>query len=367
MEPLKFEKIFIHQDSVETEIAKRVQSQFDAHLIEVVSEKPLTQKEGRLSTADFERSKKLLYVAPFKGSFFKRCPGAKPGLSCCNYFVLNLGLQCNMNCSYCYLQSYINSPLLTVYTNIDQALEELAQVASNPDHHYRVGTGEVTDSLSLDSITHHSKQLIAFFRNYPKWQLEFKTKSNCVDVFLDEPHAENVIVSWSINPQYVISSEEHGTANLAERLNAAKRCVEKKFKVAFHIDPMIWHPQWKETYGEMIDRVTSTFRPEQVNWVTVGALRFQPDQRRMMKDRFGMQSLVNQAEVFASEEGKLRYDLSLRNEMFKFVLERFKTHDKTWKISLCMETKESWVTTMASTASQIPEIKSLFLPPERSI
>ncbi len=141
-----------------------------------------------------------------------------------------------MNCSYCYLQSFINTPVLTVYTNLDHALDELRALGMS-DHVLRVGTGETVDSLSLDDITLYSRELITFFRDYPKWQLEFKTKSAKVDQFLDVEHAGNVIVSWSINPQNIIAKEEHLTASLDQRLSAAERCLAAGFKVSFHIDP----------------------------------------------------------------------------------------------------------------------------------
>ncbi|MBK9038750.1 MAG: hypothetical protein IPL83_06240 [Bdellovibrionales bacterium] len=142
-----------------------------------------------------------MYIHEFKGRFFKRCPGAKPGLACCNYFVLNLGLQCDMNCTYCYLQSYINTPVLSVYSNIEQSIAELEDFAKvQAEAKIRIGTGETTDSLSLDDLTLYSRKLINFFRSVPNWRLELKTKSNKVDQFLDLEHEKNIIVSWSLNP-----------------------------------------------------------------------------------------------------------------------------------------------------------------------
>src|SRR5690606_16173990 len=125
---------------------------------------------------------------------------------------LNWGSQCDMNCSYCYLQSFINSPVTTLYSNIDKALDELREIGlSSAGQKIRIGTGETVDSLSMDELTLHSRRLIEFFKDYPQWTLEFKTKSAKVDQFLDCTHSGNVVVSWSMNPQNVIQSEEHLT------------------------------------------------------------------------------------------------------------------------------------------------------------
>ncbi len=360
----KFEKVFINENVLESELAKRFQKLFSKEQIQVIQSEPYPESKGTLSAREFDRGKKQIHLTEFKGSFFKRCPGSKPGLACCNYYVLNLGLQCDMNCSYCYLQSFINTPVLTIYTNIDQALDELKEMADKGAfaQRLRIGTGETIDSLSLDELTLYSKKLIHFFKDYPNWRLEFKTKSNKVAQFLNEEHAGNVIVSWSINPQNIISQEEHGTATLNERLDAAARCLERGFQIAFHIDPMIWHPEWQESYASLVDELHRRFRPEQIPYFSLGSLRFQPEQRHMMRERFGMKSLVTQGEMFAGKDGKLRYDADLRQEMYQFVLGRFRALDPTWKIFLCMETPESWLGTYQAPPRRVKEIAELFQP-----
>lgn len=358
-----FEKVFIHENSQDSLVAKRFKSLFAKERIEIVNETPFKNAEGTLSAEDFDRSKKNIFIKKFEGQFFKQCPGSKPGLVCCNYFVLNLGLQCNMNCSYCYLQSYINTPVMTVYSNIEESLNQLDQIASqHPEKPYRVGTGETIDSLSLDPLTLYSHQLIDFFKRYPKWTLELKTKSNFVDHFIDLPHAGNVQVAWSINPSHIIEQEEHSTASFEERITAAKKCLSKGFKVAFHIDPIIWHPNWKENYLGLVSRITEEFRPEDIPHISLGTLRFQPEQRHIMKERFGMQSLVTSAEMFRSKDGKMRYDYSLRKEMFQTLLEAFKQHSPRWRVALCMETPEAWVPTIQGSPRKNQNLEELFRP-----
>ena len=361
----QFDRVFIDLQSKDSSVAQRILKYFPQDKIEWVDKEPLQNKKGTLSSEEFNQSKRLLFVTPFPGHFFKRCPGAtqKKVLTCCNYYVLNLGQQCNMNCSYCYLQSYINSPVMKLYSNIDQALLELEDMAK--DHSelpFRVGTGEVIDSLSLDEISLYSRKLIQFFAKYPRWTLEFKTKSSQVDQFLDIPHAGNAVVSWSINPAYIIEREEHGTARFSERMEAAIKCRDRGFKIAFHIDPMIWHEDWQKNYGELVDIITQNFVPKDLHIISIGALRFQPEQRHMMRERFGMKSLVTSAEVFVSEGGKMRYDSQIRQQMFDFVLKRFKSHSVDWNIFMCMETPENWIATYDKTPMQVPELKEFFRP-----
>jgi len=361
-----FERIFIDDASENSEVANRVRSLYPPEIIFNSSDdQELLNRKGPMSAEEYNRSKKTLWLTTFKGQFFKRCPGAtqKKALTCCNYHVLNLGSQCNMNCSYCYLQSYLNSHVTKIFTNIDQALAELKEMAESfPAQPFRVGTGEVIDSLSLDEITLYSRKLIGFFNQYPNWILEFKTKSAKVEQFLDVPTKGNTTVSWSINPPLVIEKEEHGTARLHERLDAAEKCLQKGFKIAFHIDPMIWHPEWKESYGFLAEELNKRYRAEDVHIISLGTLRFQPEQRHMMRERFGMNSYVTSAEMFKGEGDKLRYDAALRSEMFQFMIQKMKALNPKWNIFLCMETPETWIQSFEKIPMQMPELRSFFKP-----
>ncbi len=362
---LDFEKIYIDPKSKDSDVAKRFIQIFPNEKI-VFTEDPNIESSnstGILSPKEFDKSKKNIFITPFQGQFFKRCPGTHQKMACCNYFVLNLGLQCNMNCSYCYLQSFINTKTMTIYSNIDDALAELKTMTDEfKGLTFRVGTGEVIDSLSLDPLTLYSHTLINFFKDKPHLTLEFKTKSNLVDQFVDLDHANNVIVSWSINPQHIIEKEEHLTSSLYERLNAAEKCKSKGYKIAFHIDPMIWHPEWKTNYKRLVDDITSRFDPEDLPYISLGALRFQKEQRWMMKERFGLNSYVNQAELFEGKDKKLRYDQDLRNEMFKFIFDEFKTKNSKWNVFLCMETPETWLSAFDSLPKTIDGLETLFEP-----
>ena len=205
-------------------------------------------KKSQLSPQQIQDSKKILYLKEFKGSFFKRCPGAKPKLMCCNYFVLNLGQNCEMDCSYCYLQSFINFPAVVIYTNIEKAFQELKELKkTNRDRYIRIGTGEQIDSLSLDDVSLYSVKLVEFFNDCPNWLLEFKTKSDNIKNFENIKHRGNIVLSWSVNPEFIVQKEEHGTASLKKRLLSAVRAKKKGFKISFHIDPLIYHDNWKKT------------------------------------------------------------------------------------------------------------------------
>ena len=125
---------------------------------------------------------------------------------------------------------------------------------------------------------------------------------------------------------------------------------------------MIWHPEWKENYAELATQIQKDFSANDVNIISLGALRIQPEQRHLMRERFGMQSLVTTAELFPSEGNKLRYDARVRAEMFQFMIRQFKDNNPKWNIFLCMETPETWIGSFDKVPMQMPELKSIFRP-----
>ena len=77
---------------------------------------------------------------------------------CCNYYIVNLMKNCIYDCSYCFLQGFLeNNPLLVAYVNVEDFLGELdAAFHAHPDRTFRVGTGELADSLALDDLLPYS-------------------------------------------------------------------------------------------------------------------------------------------------------------------------------------------------------------------
>ena len=113
----------------------------------------------------FAIGKQSLFFTRNRSRFLEHCPAGTPGLVCCNYLVVSLISNCPMDCTYCFLQEYLaNNPLLKVYTNVDDLLREVADaVDRQPWKQFRIGTGELSDSLALDPLLGFSADIIPFF------------------------------------------------------------------------------------------------------------------------------------------------------------------------------------------------------------
>jgi len=290
----------------------------------------------------FGTSKKRLHLLRHRGDFLKKCPGSD-GQVCCNYFVINFASNCPMECSYCYLQEYLaHNPALKVFSNVDDLLSEADELLSrHRKFFFRIGTGEITDSLALDPHIGFSNQVIPFFAEQPNVLLELKTKSDRVENLLKLDPKGRVVVSWSMNPQRVIDRDEHMTASLDERLSAALRCQQAGYKLGFHFDPIIEYPGWEADYRDMVERIFATVDQRRVAWLSMGVLRNTPGLKRIMRERFPSTRLLTGEQVLCPD-GKMRYFQPLRVEMYRKMLRWIRAASPTVFVYLCMESKEVW-------------------------
>ena len=303
----------------------------------------LTEQMRASSYDVFGQGKKILALSRFKGDFLKKCPGISPGMVCCNYYVVNLAKNCIYDCSYCFLQDFLgNNPMQVAYVNVEDLLGELEQVFTQyPDRNFRVGTGELTDSLALDSIVPYTASLLPFFNRQSNAVLELKTKSDQIENLINHSDPTNVIVSWSLNPQTIIDLEEKGTPGLTQRLEAARACLEKGYRIGFHFDPIIIIPGWEEAYRQLVEILCDTLPIEKIEWVSLGSFRYRPSLKTIIKSRHPDTRLFT-SEHLPSKDGKFRYLRPLRNQAYETIRGYLKSRSDALSIYLCMETQEIW-------------------------
>jgi spore photoproduct lyase len=279
-------------------------------------------------------------LAVQKGRFLKPCP-CSPGSRRCGYHFLNLVTNCTLGCSYCILQEYLANPFLTLYTNFEDCLREVARELDSRSGFMRIGTGELTDSLLLDPLVDYNRRLVSFFSRRENAVLELKTKTDRVDPLLSLDHGGRVIVSWSLAPDAVIRREEGFAASLAARLDAAERCVRAGYPVGFHFDPLLYYEGWEEDYRTTVDRLFERIEAERISWVSLGTLRYPAGMERRLRERHP-RSGIYLAESFPGPDGKMRYFRPLRQRMYSRLRSRIREHDRTVAVYLCMETEAVW-------------------------
>jgi len=286
--------------------------------------------------------KRHLLLCRNRGAFFKPCPGTRE-YRCCGYQVLNIGMNCPMDCVYCILQAYLNNPWLSFFVNVDELFAELDQALdSEPQRFFRIGTGEFTDSLALDNLTHLSPRLVTYMAKRDNAVLELKSKSVNIGNLKGLDHRGRTVVAWSLNSPPIMAREEIRTASLEERLQAAKQCAEWGYRLAFHFDPIILHEGWQEGYRQTIARLFASVPAGSIAWISMGALRYLPTLKQIAAERFPASRFFYQ-EFIDGLDGKRRYFRTQRVAMYRLILDELRKYaDTRTCIYFCMENDTIW-------------------------
>ncbi|MGD9898284.1 MAG: radical SAM protein [Calditrichaceae bacterium] len=338
MKPISISHIYINRDVRDSAFAKNI--------ISKLSNIPITISDSppeKLESSSIAEGKRLLYVTNYKGNFCKPCPGTSHDYICCNYQVINETTGCPLDCAYCILQSYMNSSVLTVYANYYKILEEFdAFTAKFPDRIIRIGTGELADSLALEEYTGISSLLIPYFDTKHNVFFELKSKTNHVrhlESFQNK--TENLVLSWSLNPDHVITNIEFKTASLKERLESAVQAQKMGFKLGFHFDPVIFYDEWESGYSNVIDQLFQHINPDNIVWISIGGLRFPPSLKETIRDRFPGTSIIRGEQIIGKDQ-KTRYFKPIRLKMFRSIYSRIRYYSPDVFTYFCMEDKEIW-------------------------
>ncbi len=282
----------------------------------------------------------MIEYTTFPGEFIKQCP-CSPETVECGYYNLNLHTGCPFDCTYCILQTYLESRSPVYFTNLDKMERELETVCREVKD-LRIGTGELSDSLAFDNDTKYSSKLLEIFSHFPKAVFEFKTKSNVVSNLLKFPAVPgNIVVAWSMNPQTIVDVEEPRTSSIKQRLEALREIQNRGYKIAIHFDPLLIYGNWQHLYTELIKQIGEVINPDKLAWWSIGALRFPASLKKYIFRH--SDSRLFEGELIKGFDNKYRYFRPLRRELFSFVIKKIKEIVSTdAPVYLCMEDKEMW-------------------------
>ena len=337
---MKFDvdELIIAEESRGSALANRLVQALDPS-VPVTYVADARQATRPLPVADsFDAGKRRIVVMKRRAPFLMGCPAGSSKFACCGYLVLLLASNCPMDCSYCFLQEHVaNNPSFQLYSNLNDCFEELERLAaSTPGRHFRVGTGELADSLAMDSLTGISSDLIEFVLDHEYLTLELKTKTDEIDNLLKIDPRGRVLVSWTLSPDAVWKSSEHRTAPPSIRIAAARAVLEAGYRVGFHFDPMIAYPHAERDYVRLVDELLSIIPAECISFLSMGTLRMTPALRNVARRRFPNDPMLLGEEVLGAD-GRLRAFGALRIRLYRALQDRFERAGARFPAYLCME------------------------------
>jgi spore photoproduct lyase len=329
------EQILVQEQSWEDAATRRILEKLPGIQTKTI------QDAGVWLTKQQSCSTPTLILMRYPGKFLRPCQGSGAEI-CCNYMVVSYAWNCYLECTYCILQSYLGHRAMVVCTNIEDLLIEIRDtLGRSPNRLFRIGTGELADSLLLDDITYYSPMLVSLFASLPNGILELKTKSDRIENLGELDHRGHTVISWSMNSRHICSTEELKAPAFEERLAAALRCQQWGYRLGFHFDPLVYYEGWESGYREVVREIFDAVDPGKIAWVSLGALRFPPHLREVIQQEFP-HSRLPYGEFVPGHHGKLRYFRPIREEMYRKMRAWISESAPDVLVYLCMESRFVW-------------------------
>lgn len=275
-----FDQIFIEETVKDHERTKKILNYFQTKkpiYIDSIdnyfgkTKKPYLQKRTNLN----------IYIGSKKGQLVKPAPEAYGVTNEPHYYFIH-AYNCIYECSYCYLQGYFDSPDLVFFINhedIQKEIYTIAQTQSNAWFH----AGEFSDSLALSHVTQEWEGYYELFSKLDNCKLELRTKSNNIKSLLGIKPLPNVFISYSLSPSNATRDYDLKTPSLKLRLQAMKQLADRGHSLGIHLDPMIYSPNFKLLYEELVQELFKLLKPENIQYISLGTVRFTKDVYRDRK------------------------------------------------------------------------------------
>jgi len=281
-----------------------------------------------------DQDKDSIALAEKKGEVLKSIGRMEEG----QYYLFH-EMDCRYDCEYCYLQYYFQTKVPVIFVNRDEILikiEEILRSHLSPYFH----VGEVCDALAFDELTDFSLSVSRLFSKHSNGLIEFRTKSTNIGNLLslsDPP--QNIIPSWTMSPEIIVSAIEHKTPSFNERLNAAKRCQEAGYIVGVRIDPIIIFEHWENYYRAMVEDIMNALDPMRIDYISLGTVKIHKLLLEAIKNRLP-DSITILGELVPSNDGKYRYTKFQRVDVYRKMLRWIREFDKNISIKLSIESQE---------------------------
>jgi spore photoproduct lyase len=261
---------------------------------------------------------------------------------CARFYKLTAYNSCNFWCEYCYLYlTFRARPFSVHYVNYDRMEREIIKFDQSniPQSLRLLNLGELGDPLAVDDITAFTRIVVPFVSTQTKHtRLLFLTKSDQVANLLELSGQDRTVVSFSLNTDTVFRHLEHRAASPLQRIEAASRVQGAGYEVRIRIDPIIYYSTWKKDYEELANLLADRLKP---SVVTLGEYRPSRGLIDHIRVRFPDSPLIRINGTLVIDNGKLRYSLERRAEMFSWISSCLRRRGIR-HIGLCKESPQSW-------------------------
>lgn len=312
-----FSHIYIEKQVGNHARTQRILAKFpSAEIIEINHYKDVFCR-SRQSHPLQHRSQKLILAARQGTLLYEGAPVCQSFGSQYFYYV-SCTMNCIFDCEYCYLKGMYPSANIVVFVNLEDIFAEVENVLET--HPLYLCVSYDTDLLALEQIIGYAQEWCLFAAKHENLKIEIRTKCANKSFVQSAAPIPGVIYAFTLSPQAVIEAFEHHTPSLTERLSCAAKLIQSGCPVRLCFDPMIYMPDWRQHYQEMLDQVCHMVDLEKIVDVSVGTFRISQDYLKNMRRQEPDSAVI--WFPFQREDGYCHYPNDLMEQMECFLTEQ---------------------------------------------
>jgi len=255
------------------------------------------------------------------------------------YFDTILG--CPHGCIYC-----PGGKVAVVFTNLEEILAKqvIPTAEQEPWQKVFMFNCSLSDTPCFEPEYGLSKLLVEHFAATADQHYLIHTKSANTDFLRELDHRGHTIVLWSLTAATASRVVEPGTASPEERIEAARRCQAAGYTIRFKLKPIVPVKGWREEYRALLERLFARTRPDSIGLFTLAWMDL-PELRSCLDlsvlDPAFAQAAVDAAETMRGVKAG-PFPHAARAEVYHYLLDEIRRHDRQVPVFLCTETVEMW-------------------------
>lgn len=234
------------------------------------------------------------------------------------FYYTSCMMNCVFDCEYCYLKGMYSSANIVIFVNLEDIFAEVEQMLQR--HPLYLCVSYDTDLLALEQIHGYVREWSVFTEKHEDLKIEVRSKYAGKQFFRNLKPISGVIYAFTLSPQAVVETYEHHTPSLTERLSCVAEMIQAGHFVRLCFDPMIYLPEWKSHYGQMVEQVCDAIDLRKIVDVSVGTFRISQDYLKKMRKQEPNSAVV--WFPFQRENGFYHYPDALMEEMEGFLVEQ---------------------------------------------
>lgn len=326
-----FSHIYVEKKAKTYPRTKEILGQFPkSKVIEIDHYKDVFCRRGQ--NTQLQSNGKALILAVKEGQLIYEGANVCQSFGNDYFYYTSCVMNCLYDCEYCYLKGMYPSGHMVVFVNLEDIFAEVEKILQK--HSAYICISYDTDLMPLEQIVGYVKTWINFANKHEKLKIEIRTKCGRTDLwdgFLNEySNNKNVIFAFTISPKRIVEDYEHGTSSLGNRLRAADLAMKKGFSVRLCFDPMIYCPNWRDHYDQMMTMVEDKINLTKMVDVSVGSFRISQDYLKKMRRNAPTSQIVQFP--YQNVNGVYQYPTEILEEMEQYMTERLLRHIPETKI-----------------------------------